>query len=198
MHIGHWTWGLGEGKEAWNGRLFWPREDFRHLPDTRCTGRLSSPQRKVPFHADSGDFPGVRAATPLDPMTLHMGLQSKLTQPPVWLESHTCSPDGPQLHPHPDCPVPILQGFYPLTWGRGLSGGVGASVIYGFGYDPLPGCGSGCHSSRGGSWWGVCICSSCLYYEFWNVCVLLVEWWEKLPGMVCCHQGVNELEELLL
>ena len=38
----------------------------------------------------------------------------------------------------------------------------------------------------------------CLYYEFWNVCVLLVEWWEKLPGMVCCHQGVNELEELLL
>ena len=23
-------------------------------------------------------------------------------------------------------------------------------------------------------------------------------WWEKLPGMVCCHQGVNELEELLL
>ena len=23
-------------------------------------------QRKVPFHADSGDFPGVRAATPLD------------------------------------------------------------------------------------------------------------------------------------
>ena len=30
-----------------------------------CPSVLS--QRKVPFHADSGDFPGVRAATPLDP-----------------------------------------------------------------------------------------------------------------------------------
>ena len=29
-----------------------------------CPSVLS--QRKVPFHADSGDFPGVRAATPLD------------------------------------------------------------------------------------------------------------------------------------
>ena len=26
-------------------------------------------QRKVPFHADSGNFPGVRAATPLDSLT---------------------------------------------------------------------------------------------------------------------------------
>ena len=39
-------WGLGGGKEARNGWLLWPREHFRHLPDTGCTARLSSPSVK--------------------------------------------------------------------------------------------------------------------------------------------------------
>ena len=125
-----------------------------------------------------------------------MGLQSKLTQRPVGLESHI--PELRTVDPYIPTVLPILWGFYPLTWGRGLSGGSGgvcniwlwlrptARVRLRVPLEPWRILVGGLHLQQR------------LYYEFWNVCVLLVEWWEKLPGMVCCHQGVNELEELLL
>ena len=63
---GIWIWALGGGKEARNGWLLWPREHFRHLPDTGCTARLSSPSVKSRSTLTQEISPRVRAATPLD------------------------------------------------------------------------------------------------------------------------------------
>ena len=85
-------------------------------------------------------------------------------------------------------------GFYPLTWGKGLSGKSGASVIYGFGYDPVLGCGSKCHSDRGGSWWGA------LHLHpggFIDGMEMFGRWLSRSmegSGVVRCHQSVNKFE----
>ena len=62
---------------------------------------------------------------------------------------------------------------------------MGASVIYGFGYDPLPGCGSGATRTMEDPGGGLCISSMALLWDFTKV-------WEDMgsAGVVAVRGGL--------
>ena len=128
-----------------------------------------------------------------------MGVQSKLTQRPVGSESHI--PELQTVDPYIPTVPPIMWGFYPLTWGRGLSGGSGGVCNIWLWLRPTARVRLGVPLEPWRILVGGFAFPAWLSYgklRLGRMCVLLAQWREKLGGVACCHQGVNELEKLTL